>query len=139
MYLPTSGILPDFAKLAARPGCGKSAISGGLPPSTRVEIVASNSLVPSYWMSMPVLSSNSFTASLNLLASSPVKGPVMLTLVPLSLPANASASSWLTLAAFASNAGSVLLPAAAGAAVASAIAVGASAAEAAVGSAIAVG
>jgi hypothetical protein len=78
---------PVFTKLESRPGWGKSTTSGGLPPLMRMEMEASNSLEPSYWMSMPVRVSNSRTDSLNFTASLSVKGPDMVTTVPLSLPA----------------------------------------------------
>ena len=69
-------------------------MSGTLPASTRVEIVASNCFELSYWMSMPVASSNALTFSLNLTSSPPAKAPKAVTVVPLNLPAKASASSY---------------------------------------------
>lgn len=46
-------------------------------------MLASNSLDPSYWMSMPVAFSNSAMELLKITASASVKGPVMVTTVPL--------------------------------------------------------
>ena len=37
---------PAFTKFASNPGCGKSAMSGASPASTRIEIEPSNSLLP---------------------------------------------------------------------------------------------
>ena len=93
MKLARSTSLPVRAKLPIRPGCGKSTRSGTLPASTRVEIVASNCFELSYWMSMPVFSSNALTFSLNFTSSAPAKAPKAVTLVPLNLPASASVNS----------------------------------------------
>src|SRR5690606_18308468 len=61
--------LAGAARLPIKPGCGKSAISGTLPASARVEIVTSNCFELSYWISMPVASSKARTFSLNLTSS----------------------------------------------------------------------
>ena len=50
---------PLAANRCSRPGWGKNAMSGALPPSTRTLSWASNSPEPSYEMSMPVQSVNS--------------------------------------------------------------------------------
>ncbi len=91
MKLFTSTTLPCFTKFPSNPGCGKSTTSGASPASTRTPIVASNSFVPSYWMSMPVFSSKSAIALLNLTASSSVNGPIIVTALPLNSPAKARA------------------------------------------------
>ncbi len=49
-------------------------------------MLASNSLEPSYWMSMPVASSKAAIELLKITASASVKGPFMVTTVPLYMP-----------------------------------------------------
>src|SRR5450830_696416 len=89
---------PFLAATASRPGCGKSTISGLSPPSRRMLMDASNSLEPSYWMSMPVAVSKALMDSSKRTASWSVNGPDILTTLPFNLPAYASTSSWPILA-----------------------------------------
>src|SRR5712692_9910232 len=85
--------LPVLAMLPIKPGCGKSTMSGGLPASTRVEMVASNCFELSYWIVIPVAASKAFALSLNFTSSAPANAPNAETLVPLYFPAMASANS----------------------------------------------
>ncbi|MNW55702.1 hypothetical protein D3C74_333830 [compost metagenome] len=55
-------------------------------------MVASNSLEPSYWISMPVFSSKSLILVSNFTWSASTNGPNIVTLVPLYSPFNASSS-----------------------------------------------
>ncbi len=50
--------LPVATMVLSRPGWGRYAMSGALPPLTRTGSWASNSLEPSYLMVTPVQSSN---------------------------------------------------------------------------------
>ena len=56
--------LPDSANVRSRPGCGKSAMEGALPPCTLVLRLPSKSLVPWYWTVIPVHCSNCLIASM---------------------------------------------------------------------------
>ena len=60
--------------------------SEAVPAAIAVPMEASNSFVPTYWMSMPVAASKSLTSLSNFTMSSELKGPSMVTLVPFILP-----------------------------------------------------
>ena len=76
----------SLAKFWNRPGCGKIARSGAVPPSTSTRTCASNSCVPWYSMLMPVHDAKSAQDSLRASASTSMMVPYMLTVSPSNVP-----------------------------------------------------
>src|SRR6056297_2893394 len=74
---------PSRAKSASLPGWGKNEMSGGLPPSTWVLMLASQSASPVYSMLMPTVSPHAPSVSLmDAMDGSSRSGPVMVTVAP---------------------------------------------------------
>ena len=74
---------PSRAKSASLPGCGKNEMSGGLPPSTWVLMLASQSASPVYSMLMPTVSPHAPRVSLmEAIDGSSRSGPVRVTVAP---------------------------------------------------------
>src|SRR5262245_56755378 len=74
--------LPWRPNCAIWPGPGRPAVSGGLPPETRVVSTALRSRVPSYWTLAPVASSYGLTMARKFCCSSPPQVASTLTLPP---------------------------------------------------------